>query len=343
MPSSPRRRAFSLMSDFLDYHLPEHLIAQKPLPDKTQARLLVVPLNGPWQESSIGQLPAFLQENDLLVVNNSKVLKARLKGFKETGGKAEVLLERFLNEHEALVHLSCKNPRPGLSLRMGGALLFLQEKKENLWHVMSNVPLPALFERHGEIPLPPYITRAVEQDDEIRYQTCFAKALGSVAAPTAGLHFSNALVARLKAQGVAFAEVTLHVGAGTFLPVKDLNTHVMHREYFHIPEETLCAIETTKRNKGRIIAVGTTSVRALESAALSNWQVLGGETQLMITPGFRFKAVHGLLTNFHMPRSTLLLLVAAFLGAERLKQVYAHAIEQQYRFYSYGDAMLMLP
>jgi len=301
-----------------------------------------VPLKGSWQESIVGELPSFVQENDLLIVNNSKVLKARLKGFKETGGKAEVLLERFLNDHEALVHLSCKNPRPGLLLIMGNALLCLKEKTENLWRITSEVPLPLLFEQHGEVPLPPYITRAVEQDDEIRYQTYFAKTLGSVAAPTAGLHFSDTLVERLKRQGVSFAEVTLHVGAGTFLPVKDINTHVMHREYFHIPEDTLCAIETAKRKKGKIIAVGTTSVRALESAALNNWQKLSGETQLMITPGFHFKVVNGILTNFHMPRSTLLLLVAAFLGAEQLQQVYAHAITKKYRFYSYGDAMLIL-
>jgi S-adenosylmethionine:tRNA ribosyltransferase-isomerase len=331
------------MLDYLDYHLPSELIAQKPLADRNLAKLLVVSLTGHWQESSIGQLPYFFQENDLLIVNNSKVLKARLKGFKETGGKAEVLLERFLNDHEAIVHLSCKNPRPGLSLIMGNVLLCLQEKTENLWRITSEAPLPLLFEQHGEVPLPPYITRAVEQDDEIRYQTYFAKRLGSVAAPTAGLHFNDTLIARLKAQGISFAEVTLHVGAGTFLPVKDLNTHVMHREYFHIPEDTLCAIETAKRKKGKIIAVGTTSVRALESAALNNWQKLSGETQLMITPGFHFKVVNGILTNFHMPRSTLLLLVAAFLGAEQLKQVYAHAIAKKYRFYSYGDAMLILP
>jgi S-adenosylmethionine:tRNA ribosyltransferase-isomerase len=287
------------------------------------------------------------------VFNDTRVIKARLFGTKSTGGAVEMLVERVLDAHHVLVHIrASRAPKVGAKLKLGNSInshAFEAEvigRDEDLFNVkfLGDVPVLDLLEQYGALPLPPYITHAAEAEDDERYQTIYAKHAGAVAAPTAGLHFDEAMLNQIKAKGVNIAYVTLHVGAGTFQPVRvdNIEDHKMHSEIYHISAETVALIKATKIKGGNIIAVGTTSLRALESAAQFNAIKHGqGETNIFITPGFKFKIVDKLLTNFHLPKSTLLMLVSAFAGFEPIKSAYAHAVKQQYRFFSYGDAMLL--
>ncbi|MCM1511627.1 MAG: tRNA preQ1(34) S-adenosylmethionine ribosyltransferase-isomerase QueA [Oxalobacter formigenes] len=331
------------LSDF-DFELPEQLIAQAPLPCRSESRLLEA--GEPLQDRQFADIAGLLSPGDLLVFNDTLVIKARLFGTKASGGKIEVLIERITGEQEALAHIrASRSPKPGSLLRLAGAFdVEVTERQEDCFMLRFPGKVDTLLEQYGRIPLPPYIAREAQSEDETRYQTVYAKHPGAVAAPTAGLHFDPALIARLKEKGVNTACLTLHVGAGTFRPVKteDLSRHRMHAERYHIPEETAAAICRTRQAGGRIVAVGTTSLRALESAsATGTLQPGGGETRLFITPGYRFHTVDRLITNFHLPKSTLLMLVSAFAGYERIRRAYQHAVARQYRFFSYGDAMLL--
>ena len=332
------------LADF-DYPLPSRLIAQAPLPQRSASRLLDI-TGEDLQDRRIADLAQLLRPGDLLVMNDTRVLHARLFGTKSSGGKVEVLVERLLDEHELLAQIrASKPPKPGMTLQLEEAFVAEVVAREGEFYRLR-FPQPAidLLERHGRLPLPPYIERSAEADDEARYQTVFARQHGSVAAPTAGLHFDAELIAALQAHGCRIAYLTLHVGAGTFQPVRSeaLSEHRMHRERYFLPVETVEAIQETRRQGGRIVAVGTTSLRTLESAALAGDLRAGaGETELFILPGFRFRVVDVLLTNFHLPKSTLLMLVSAFAGQDRIRRAYAHAIIRDYRFFSYGDAMLL--
>lgn len=332
------------LSDF-DFELPAELIAQHPGAERSASRLLHAG-HGTLVDLRIDALPALLAPGDLLVLNDTRVLRARLRGSKASGGRVEVLIERVSSEHEALVQLrASKPPRPGtrLAWRSGGAQVL--ERQGEFWRLRFDAPVLAVLEREGELPLPPYIAHAPGAEDEQRYQTVYARHPGSVAAPTAGLHFDEALLARIRARGVGIAFVTLHVGAGTFRPVRvdDLSQHRMHAERYEVPAATAQAIAEARARGGRIVAVGTTTLRTLESAADGQGRVHAGngETSLFVTPGYRFRVVEQLLTNFHLPRSTLLMLVSAFAGVATIRAAYAHAIAQRYRFFSYGDAMLI--
>jgi S-adenosylmethionine:tRNA ribosyltransferase-isomerase len=339
-------RAFTL-ADF-DYALPPSLIAQTPAARRADSRLLDVGLATD-VDRRFADLPSLLQPGDLLVANDTRVLKARVHAEKLTGGKVELLLERIVGADEAWVQLRASHaPRPGTTLRLpGGATATTLGRDDRFHHVRFDGTGSLLdwLERHGEIPLPPYIGRSADQADAARYQTVYARAPGAVAAPTAGLHFDEAMFAALKARGVEHAFVTLHVGAGTFAPVQhdDLTLHRMHTEHYSLPPSTIAAIAAARARGGTVVAVGTTTLRALESAALGADGLAPGpgETALFITPGFRFRVVDRLVTNFHLPRSTLLMLVSAFAGHERMRRAYAHAIAAEYRFFSYGDAMLL--
>jgi len=343
------------LSDF-DFDLPADLIAQHPAAERSASRLLDGTGANP-VDRVFRDLPALLKPGDLLVVNDTRVVKARLHGFKASGGAVEVLVERVLPEREVLVQLrASKTPKPGSWLRLADA--FEAEvlgrggdagtPSAALFRLrFPDEPL-ALLERHGHVPLPPYIAHADDADDERRYQTVFAARPGAVAAPTAALHFDAALLEALRRRGVGLATVTLHVGAGTFLPVRteDLAQHAMHSEWFDVPAETADAIERTRAAGSRVVAVGTTTLRALESAARDapagrTLRSGSAETDIFITPGFAFRVVDRLVTNFHLPRSTLMMLVSAFAGHERVMALYRHAIAQRYRFFSYGDAMLL--
>ena len=334
------------LADF-DYALPPELIAQFPLPSRTASRLLVA--DGPrLEDRRFSEITQLLRAGDLLVFNDTRVLHARLYGVKDSGGRVEVLIERPIGRHEALAQIRASHaPWPGSRLILEGALEVGVVAREGAFFLLR-FPGPEdlidLIERYGELPLPPYIQRPPEDADEARYQTVYARSLGSVAAPTAGLHFDAALLDALQAQGVAFAWLTLHVGAGTFQPVRveDLARHRMHRERYVIPADTARAIGAARAGGGRIVAVGTTSLRALEAAAQEGEILAGpGETELFILPGFRFRTADVLITNFHLPKSTLLMLVSAFGGMENMRRAYAHAVAERYRFFSYGDAMFI--
>ncbi len=334
------------LNDF-DYTLPPELIAQAPLPERSASRLLVVD-EGRLADRRFTDLPEFIRPGDLLVFNDTRVIHARLHGHKDSGGQIEVLVERAIGPHEALAQVrASKSPKTGSLLRLAGALdVTVLGRVGEFYHLRfpDTDDLHTLLERHGKLPLPPYIQRAAGDDDESRYQTVFAREPGSVAAPTAGLHFDDALLARLAERGAHCAWLTLHVGAGTFQPVRvdDLGEHRMHRERYVIPQETADAITATRAAGGRIIAVGTTSMRALEAAAQDGpLQAGSGETEIFILPGFRFQVADALITNFHLPKSTLLMLVSAFVGVETIRSAYAHAVAQRYRFFSYGDAMFL--
>jgi S-adenosylmethionine:tRNA ribosyltransferase-isomerase len=334
------------LSDF-DYDLPDALIARHPAARRTDSRLLVVPADGALADRGIADLPGLLRAGDLLVLNDTRVLQARLLGSKVgSGGRVEALIERITGTHEALALLrASKTPRAGTELRLGSARVVVGERAGDCFMLRFDEPVDAVLERDGSVPLPPYLGRTPDEADGSRYQTVYAREPGSVAAPTAGLHFDEALLARLREAGVGTAFVTLHVGAGTFQPVRvdDVSQHRMHSERFEVPAATAEAIARTRAAGGRIVAVGTTSLRTLESAVDDAGRVIAtsGETELFVTPGFRFRAVDLLLTNFHLPRSTLLMLVSAFAGVSRIRHAYAHAIAGGYRFYSYGDAMLL--
>ena len=334
------------LSDF-DYHLPEELIAQFPAAERTASRLLHVD-GRQLEDRMFADLPAYLKAGDVLVFNDTRVIKARLFGQKTTGGQVEVLVERLLNDHDALAFVrASKTPKLGARILINDEVEFeVLEREGDLFRLRchAGTDLLQVLDRYGRLPLPPYIAHAPEALDETRYQTVYASQPGAVAAPTAGLHFDESMLARLDAMGVTRATVTLHVGAGTFQPVRveDISKHRMHSERFFIPEATVAAIREARSKGGRIMAVGTTSLRALESAARDGELQPGdGETNLFITPGYRFKVVERLLTNLHLPKSTLLMLVSAFGGYDNLRAAYAHAVAERYRFFSYGDAMLI--
>jgi S-adenosylmethionine:tRNA ribosyltransferase-isomerase len=337
-------RHFSL-GDF-DFALPPELIAQHPAAERSGSRLLdgtgPAPVDRVFRE-----LPELLQPGDLLVFNDTQVVKARLFGEKPTGGRLELLVERVLSGREVVAHMKVsKKPLPGTELRMDGGFSATllgrwPEADGPLFRFAFSDDPYRVMEQHGHVPLPPYITHADTADDAHRYQTVFARHPGAVAAPTAALHFDQDVLAALDARGVQRASVTLHVGAGTFQPVKteDIAQHRMHSEWYQVPEATQAAIADLRARGGRLVAVGTTTVRTLESWARSGQA--SGDTDIFITPGFAFRQVDLLLTNFHLPKSTLLMLVSAFAGHERMMQLYRHAIEARYRFFSYGDAMLL--
>jgi S-adenosylmethionine:tRNA ribosyltransferase-isomerase len=336
-----------LTVDDFDYDLPEALIAQHPAPERTGSRLLRLARDGV-SDHVFADLPRFLSAGDLLVFNDTRVIKARLLGHKDSGGRVEVLIERVLDAHEALAQIKASHaPRPGTRLRLAGAVdATVLARGDDLFRLRfdGTDSVFDLLERHGSVPLPPYIAHAAEAADERRYQTVYARAPGAVAAPTAGLHFDEPLLARLRAQGVETAFLTLHVGAGTFQPVRvtDLADHRMHGEWYEIPAATAEAVSRVHARGRDVIAVGTTSLRALEAAARAGTVAAGcGETGLFITPGFTFRVADRLITNFHLPKSTLLMLVSAFAGMDAVRAAYRHAIGQRYRFFSYGDAMLV--
>ena len=334
-------------ADF-DYHLPEELIAQFPPATRNASRLLR--LRGDVLEDHLfTELPDFLAAGDLLVFNDTRVIKARLLGSKSSGGQVEVLVERVLSEHDVLAHVRASHaPKPGGQLLLEGAITAtMLARRDALFHLRfeGGEPVHELLEKHGRLPLPPYITHTADAADAERYQTVFAREPGAVAAPTAGLHFDQAMLDLLQARGVRTAWLTLHVGAGTFQPLRvdNIADHHMHAERFSIPRATRDLVAATRRAGGRVTAVGTTSLRALEAAADPDGSLTAGdgETEIFITPGYRFRVVDRLITNFHLPKSTLLMLVSAFAGMEPVRRAYRHAILQRYRFFSYGDAMLI--
>ncbi|MET0350924.1 MAG: tRNA preQ1(34) S-adenosylmethionine ribosyltransferase-isomerase QueA [Rhizobacter sp.] len=344
-------RSYTL-ADF-DFELPPELIAQHPAAERSGSRLLDGTRSPP-VDHIFRELPSLLRAGDLLVFNDTRVIKARLLGAKASGGSVEALVERVLPGHEVLMHLrASKSPKAGGRVRFtsgDGSSSFDAEvlgrggPEDSLFHLRFPDEPFGLIERHGHVPLPPYITHADDADDERRYQTVFAANPGAAAAPTAALHFDEALLAELSARGIGRAAVTLHVGAGTFQPVRadNIADHRMHSEWFDVPQATVDAIAATKAAGGRVVSVGTTTLRALESAAVGGSLQAGSrDTAIFITPGFDFKVIDVLVTNFHLPKSTLLMLVSALAGHDRVMALYRHAIDHGYRFFSYGDAMLL--
>jgi S-adenosylmethionine:tRNA ribosyltransferase-isomerase len=335
-------------SDFT-YHLPDHLIAQQPTANRRDSRLLLLDAaSGGLEDSYFCQFIELLQPDDLLVFNDTRVIPARLFGTKPTGGKVEILIERIIDQNRALAHA-----RPGKSLKNGlkiqldnNAWCEVIGRQDDLFLVgFGPLSVAGVLNEIGHMPLPPYIERMDEDSDKSRYQTVFAKTDGAIAAPTAGLHFDEDMLAQIDAKGVARAFITLHVGSGTFRPVRveNLAEHIMHKEYYAVPNQTAALVRQARERGGRVIAIGTTAVRALESASQRGRIEAGcGETDLFITPGYPFKSVDALLTNFHLPESTLLMLVAAFAGYDTVRQAYRHAVAESYRFFSYGDAMFII-
>jgi len=326
------------VSDF-DYELPEALIAQQPAEKRTASRLLHLDAGtGEMRDLAFTDLPALVDQRDAVVINDTRVMKARLFGTKESGGKIELFVERIAAEREALAMLRAGHPpKLGGKLRVGdGVEVEILGREGELFRVRFGEPVAALLRRCGSVPLPPYIRHAPGPVDTERYQTVYADRAGAVAAPTAGLHFDEALLKQMEARGATISKLTLHVGAGTFQPIRaeQVEEHRMHKEHYEIPQPTLAAIA-----RRRVLAVGTTTLRALETSAVNGARQ--GETSLYIYPGYKFQVVERLLTNFHLPKSSLLLLVAAFAGTENIRRAYAHAIEKRYRFFSYGDAMLI--
>ncbi len=334
-------------SDF-NYHLPESLIAQIPLADRDASRMLCMDRNtGEINDRYFTDFINQMTNQDLLVFNNTKVIPARLYGKKQSGGKIEILIERVQNTHQAIAHVKAsKAPKPGtvIELDAGNACTVLG-RVDDLFQVdFGTQDILDILDNIGHIPLPPYITRADDASDLTRYQTVFAKELGAVAAPTAGLHFDVAMMDKIAAKNIATAFVTLHVGSGTFQPVRveNLAEHLMHKEYYEVSQQTVDAVNDTRAKGGRVVAIGTTAVRALESASKMGLLMAGyGDTDLFITPGYQFKSVDAMLTNFHLPESTLLMLVSAFAGYQPIMNAYQHAIDESYRFFSYGDAMFL--
>jgi S-adenosylmethionine:tRNA ribosyltransferase-isomerase len=340
-----------------DFDLPEHLIAQFPAIQRNASRLLRLDgKTGELADSKFLNFPNYFTENDVLVFNDTRVIKARLFGQKATGGAIEVLIERVLDSSSALAHVrASRSPKIGSVITLSNCIRAeVIGRNGDLFHLqfLSETPIVELLEQYGHLPLPPYISHTANSQDETRYQTVYAKHAGAVAAPTAGLHFDEKMLSTLKEKGVQIVYVTLHVGAGTFQPVKveSISEHKMHSELYHISQESAATVENAKASGGKITAIGTTALRALESAANKNQSTQNasinaleghGETSIFITPGYEFKVVDRLLTNFHLPKSTLLMLVSAFAGFAHIKHAYQHAIEQEYRFFSYGDAMLI--
>lgn len=337
-------------SDF-HYELPPELIAQEPLAERSASRLLVVPPgDAPFADRQVRDFPQLLRKGDLLVFNDTRVIPARLFGQKESGGRVEILIERLLPDNRARAQIGAsKSPKPGgrIALDAGGEAEVLGRDGE-FYQLRFHVDgaLESWLLKAGRLPLPPYIHRDPGIDDDERYQTVFARELGAVASPTAGLHFDDALLETLRAQGVEFGHVTLHVGAGTFQPVRvdDVREHRMHSEWLNVGAALVEQVRAARARGGRVIAVGTTVVRALESALRDGQlQPFAGETQIFIFPGYRIRSVDAMLTNFHLPESTLLMLVSAFAGKDRVFAAYEHAVRERYRFFSYGDAMLLFP
>jgi len=336
------------LADF-HYDLPKELIAQFPADQRSASRLLVLNRKtGTLADKKFIDIVDYLEPGDLLVMNNTRVIRARMFGQKQSGGRVEVLVERVLNNRECLAQIrASKSPKTGARLVLGDKYeIAVAGRDDAFFHlvVQSDVSVFDIMDDIGHMPLPPYIERDDKQTDAERYQTVYAQHEGAVAAPTAGLHFDDALLSRLSAKGIAQGFVTLHVGAGTFQPVRvdNIAEHKMHREWLDVPQETVDKILQTRDANRRVVAVGTTTVRSLETAALSG-QLLAyqGETDIFITPGFQFNVIDALITNFHLPESTLLMLVSAFAGYEQTLRAYQHAVQQQYRFFSYGDAMLI--
>ena len=335
-------------SDF-NYLLPEALIAQKPLAERDASRLLCMDRNsGQITDRHFTDFIDLIDQRDLLVFNDTKVIPARLFGKKPSGGKVEILIERILDDHRAIAHVrASKSSKPGTLIELEcGYYCEVLGRADDLFQLefKGDNSLLYILEQIGHMPLPPYITREDDQSDLTRYQTVFAREAGAVAAPTAGLHFNQSMMDKLKAKNVQTAFVTLHVGSGTFQPVRveDLSDHLMHKEYFAVLPETVTAARQARARGGRVIAIGTTAVRALESASKSGQLEAGfGDTDLFVTPGYQFKSVDAMLTNFHLPESTLLMLVSAFAGYESIMNAYSHAVDESYRFFSYGDAMFL--
>ncbi len=339
-----------LTLDDFDFALPPELIAQHPAAERTASRLLHA-AHGALHDRTFSELIELIAPGDLLVFNDTRVIKARLYGVKESGGQIEVMIERITDHRHAVAQIrASKSPKPGSRIILENAFALTVTGRTGAQagffalELVGEGDLYSLTEQHGHLPLPPYITHAAEIDDETRYQTVFARNTGAVAAPTAGLHFDDAILEKLKERGAELVWLTLHVGAGTFQPVRvhNLAEHRMHSERFAIPQATVDAIARTRARGGRVVAVGTTSLRALEAAA-RNGELLAGaaETDIFITPGYQFRVVDRLITNFHLPKSTLLMLVSAFAGSEHIRRAYLHAVANGYRFFSYGDAMLL--
>jgi len=336
----------------LDFHfdLPEELIAQRPAEERSASRLLTLDgIHGSHQDLQFRDLPSLLGPGDLLIFNDTRVIPARVFGVKHSGGRVEILLERALSATTALVQLrASKGLKADAVVTLpAGHSARMRRRHRDLFELEFSCDVMSFFETHGEIPLPPYIGRAADAADRERYQTVYARAKGAVAAPTAGLHFDPGIFAALEARHVRCAFITLHVGAGTFAPLRvdDIDDHEMHEEHLVVPEVTCDAIDAARAVGGRVIAVGTTVVRALESAAAASGSVAAyrGATRIFIKPGYRFRAVDALITNFHLPQSTLLMLCAAFVGRDALLRAYTHAVQARYRFFSYGDAMFLTP
>ncbi len=333
------------ISDF-NYTLPAELIAQYPTSERRASRLLDV--RDPLVDREFAELPDLLKPNDLLVFNDTRVIRARLHAHKASGGRSEVLIERVVGDRAALAHVKAsKSPKPGSKLILGdGAEATVEGRDGELFSLLFSVPVMQLLEQQGEVPLPPYLNRPAESADDERYQTVYAKDPGAVAAPTAGLHFDAEMLDETRANGVRHAFVTLHVGAGTFQALRheDIAANRLHSERVEVGAACCDAIEKTRAAGGRVIAVGTTSVRALESASASGvLRPFDGETDLFILPGYNFRCVDAMITNFHLPQSSLLMLVAAFAGTDRIMNAYRHAVQNKYRFFSYGDAMFLTP
>jgi S-adenosylmethionine:tRNA ribosyltransferase-isomerase len=344
-----------MRTEDFNFYLPDALIAQHPTADRTASRMLYLNSSeGELTDKMFINLADYLQAGDLLVFNDTRVIKARLFGLKHTGGNVEVMIERVINQHTAYAQIrASRAPKIGSRLTLSNAFdVEITARHDDLFELrfLSETAVLDLLEQYGALPLPPYITHTATSDDEERYQTVFSKHLGAVAAPTAGLHFNDAILDMLKLKGINIAYVTLHVGAGTFQPVRvdNINEHKMHSELYSISQATVDMINATKANGAKVTAIGTTALRALESAARvtqantkGNLQAGNGDTDIFITPGYQFKVVDRLFTNFHLPKSTLLMLVSAFAGMDNIRKAYEHAVNQHYRFFSYGDAMLI--
>ncbi|MDO9234266.1 tRNA preQ1(34) S-adenosylmethionine ribosyltransferase-isomerase QueA [Methylotenera sp.] len=344
-----------MRTEDFDFYLPNELIAQHPTADRSASRMLHLnAIDNHLADKAFIELPDCLQAGDLLIFNDTRVIKARLFGHKHSGGNIEVLIERVINQHIAYAHVrASRAPKIGSRIKLANAFdVEVTARHDDLFELrfLSEFSVLDLLEQYGALPLPPYITHKATSEDEERYQTVFSKHLGAVAAPTAGLHFNESVLQTLKEKGINIAYVTLHVGAGTFQPVRveNIHEHIMHSELYSISQTTIDMITETKMHGGKVTAVGTTVLRALESAARisdtntdGHLQVGSGETNIFITPGYHFKVVDRLFTNFHLPKSTLLMLVSAFAGVENIKRAYQHAIAKHYRFFSYGDAMLL--
>lgn len=337
----------TVKSDY-QYELPDELIARYPLAERSASRLLACTPSADGvslQDLHTADLPELLRPNDLLVMNNTRVLPARMYGTKASGGKIEIMAERTLDTHRIRAYLrASKASKPDSTISIGADSITVTDKQNGLYTLQSERPWQDIMRENGEMPIPPYMDRHAESLDSERYQTIYAKNPGAVAAPTAGLHIDAALLGRLDRLGIQRTEVTLHVGAGTFQPVREenLNDHVMHEEWLNVPQAAVDAVNACRANGGRVIAIGTTSLRALEAASQSgSLQAASCDTSLFISPGYQFRTVDALFTNFHLPESTLLMLVSAFAGLDNIRRIYQHAIAERYRFYSYGDAMFL--